>query len=75
MHDKLLYPDVYVVMSVEVLDIQRHLLPTYLEKWREQRCRYEKQLNLLHILQAKARVSKTWMMYFLPFTFKYFCSQ
>ncbi|XP_071335378.1 adenylate kinase 9 isoform X3 [Trachinotus anak] len=50
-----LFPDIVVIMSVDVTDIQKRLLPTYLEKWRERRDHREAQLNLLRDLRKKNR--------------------
>ncbi|KAL7388763.1 hypothetical protein ABVT39_020280 [Epinephelus coioides] len=50
-----LFPDIVVIMAVDVTDVQKRLLPTYLESWRE-RCHHrETQLNLLHDLRKKNR--------------------
>ncbi|CAJ1078426.1 adenylate kinase 9 isoform X4 [Xyrichtys novacula] len=46
-----LLPDVVVTLAVDVADVQKHLLPKYLEKWRD--CR--RQLNFLCDLRAKNR--------------------
>lgn len=63
-----LFPDIVVIMAVDVTDVQKRLLPTYLESWRERRHRRETQLNLLHDLRKKNRVSKWWLgrIIFLP---------
>ncbi|XP_040920922.1 adenylate kinase 9 [Toxotes jaculatrix] len=50
-----LFPDVVVIMAVDVTDVQKRLLPTYLERWRERRNRREAQLNLLRDLRKKKR--------------------
>ncbi|XP_044026265.1 adenylate kinase 9 isoform X2 [Siniperca chuatsi] len=50
-----LFPDVVVIMAVEVSDVQKRLLPTYLENWRERRNQREAQLNLLRDLRKKNR--------------------
>ncbi len=53
-----LFPDVVVIMTVDVSDVQKRLLPTYLENWRARRSRREAQLNLLRDLRKKNRVSQ-----------------
>ncbi|KAM9354982.1 adenylate kinase 9 [Pholidichthys leucotaenia] len=50
-----LFPDVVVVMKVEVTDVLKRLLPTYLENWRHWCSKHKKQLNLLHELRKKKR--------------------
>uniref|UniRef100_A0A3Q3G287 Adenylate kinase 9 n=1 Tax=Labrus bergylta TaxID=56723 RepID=A0A3Q3G287_9LABR len=53
-----LFPDVVVVMAVDVSAVQKRLLPTYLNKWRDRRRRNEAQLVLLRDLRAKNRAEK-----------------
>ncbi|XP_065820230.1 adenylate kinase 9 [Labrus bergylta] len=53
-----LFPDVVVVMAVDVSDVQKRLLPTYLNKWRDRCRRNEAQLVLLRDLRAKNRAEK-----------------
>lgn len=53
-----LFPDIFVVLAVDVADVQKRLLPTHLGKWRERRNHRESQLNLLRNLQRKNRVGK-----------------
>ncbi|XP_044232196.1 adenylate kinase 9 isoform X1 [Thunnus albacares] len=50
-----LFPDIVVTMTVDVTDVQKRLLPTYLENWRERRNHREAQLKLLHDLRKKNR--------------------
>uniref|UniRef100_UPI0037E901CB adenylate kinase 9 n=1 Tax=Semicossyphus pulcher TaxID=241346 RepID=UPI0037E901CB len=50
-----LFPDVVVIMEADSSDVQKRLLPTHLEKWRERRNRRVAQLNLLRDLRAKTR--------------------
>ncbi|XP_038592648.1 adenylate kinase 9 isoform X2 [Micropterus salmoides] len=50
-----LFPDVVVFMSVDVSDVQKRLLPTYLENWRERCNQREAQLNILRDLRKKNR--------------------
>ncbi|KAM9339254.1 adenylate kinase 9 [Symphorus nematophorus] len=50
-----LFPDLVLIMVVEVSDVQRRLLPAYLEKWRERRNLHETQLTLLRDLRKKNR--------------------
>ncbi|XP_039637151.1 adenylate kinase 9 isoform X2 [Perca fluviatilis] len=50
-----LFPDVVVNLVVDVTDVQKRLLPTYLEKWRERHNRREAQLNLLYDLRKQNR--------------------
>lgn len=52
-----LFPDVVVFMSVDVSDVQKRLLPTYLENWRERCNQREAQQNILRDLRKKNRVS------------------
>ncbi|CAB1435475.1 unnamed protein product [Pleuronectes platessa] len=58
MLDRQLFPDVVVTMEVDVTDVQKRLLPTYLEKWRERRDHREAQRNILHDLRKKNREEK-----------------
>ncbi|XP_034999516.2 adenylate kinase 9 [Hippoglossus stenolepis] len=58
MLDRQLFPDVVVTMEVDVTDVQKRLLPTYLEKWRERHDHREAQLNILHDLRKKNREEK-----------------
>ncbi|XP_034555304.1 adenylate kinase 9 isoform X2 [Notolabrus celidotus] len=53
-----LLPDVMVTLALDVSDVQKRLLPMYLEKWRECRSRHEAQLNILRELRAKSREEK-----------------
>ncbi|KAG7244154.1 hypothetical protein INR49_004227 [Caranx melampygus] len=56
-----LFPDIVVIMSVDVTDVQKRLLPTYLDKWCERQNRREAQLNLLRDLRKtnrEKRISK-----------------
>ncbi|KAF3849884.1 hypothetical protein F7725_019603 [Dissostichus mawsoni] len=55
MSQRQLFPDLVVIMSVDVTDVQKRLLPTYLESWCERRNRREAQLNLLRDLREKSR--------------------
>ncbi|XP_063757950.1 adenylate kinase 9 [Eleginops maclovinus] len=55
MSQRRLFPDLVIIMSVDVTDVQNRLLPTYLESWRERRDRRESQLNLLRDLRKKNR--------------------
>ncbi|XP_030261487.1 adenylate kinase 9 isoform X1 [Sparus aurata] len=50
-----LFPDLVVIMAVEASDVQKRLLPTCLEKWRERRDQHKTQLNLLRDLRQKKR--------------------
>lgn len=52
-----LYPDIAVIMSVDVTEVQKRLLPAYLEKWRERRKHRKEQLSLLQELRREKRVS------------------
>ncbi|KAM4713125.1 adenylate kinase 9 [Anableps anableps] len=56
--ERQLFPDVVVVLEVEVTDVQQRLLPTYLEKWRNLNRKYEEQLKLLHHLRQINREEK-----------------
>lgn len=53
-----LFPDLVVIMAVEASDVQKRLLPTCLEKWRERRDQHKTQLNLLRDLRQKKRVGE-----------------
>ncbi|KAL3052487.1 hypothetical protein OYC64_005101 [Pagothenia borchgrevinki] len=55
MSQRQLFPDLVVIMSVDVTDVQKRLLPTYLESWCERRNHREAQLNLLRDLRKKSR--------------------
>ncbi|XP_054474711.1 adenylate kinase 9 [Anoplopoma fimbria] len=50
-----LFPDVVVIMAVDVTDVQNRLLPTYLKSWHERRNHREGRKNLLHDLRKKNR--------------------
>ncbi|KAM6915133.1 LOW QUALITY PROTEIN: adenylate kinase 9 [Xenentodon cancila] len=50
-----LFPDIVVVMELDVTDVQKRLLPTCLGKWRELRNYREAQLKLLCDLRRKNR--------------------
>ncbi|XP_076612348.1 adenylate kinase 9 isoform X2 [Chaetodon auriga] len=50
-----LFPDLVVIMAVDVSDVQKRLLPKYLENWRERRERREAQLTLLRDLRKRKR--------------------
>ncbi|XP_074541277.1 adenylate kinase 9 [Halichoeres trimaculatus] len=58
MQERQLFPDVVVTLEVNASDVQKRLLPTFLEKWGVRRSRYEAQLNLLRELRAKNRAEK-----------------
>lgn len=60
-----LFPDIVVNMETNVTNVQKRLLPAYLEKWRERHNRREAQRNLLRDLRKKNRVSKLVGIYFL----------
>uniref|UniRef100_I3K723 Adenylate kinase 9 n=1 Tax=Oreochromis niloticus TaxID=8128 RepID=I3K723_ORENI len=55
MFEQKFFPDVVVMMEVDVEDVQSRLLPQYLEIWRERRNKREAQLKLLHDLCKKKR--------------------
>ncbi|KAI3363735.1 hypothetical protein L3Q82_001351 [Scortum barcoo] len=50
-----LFPDVVVIMTVDVSDVQKRLLPTYLKKWRERQSQRAAQMNILRDLRKKNR--------------------
>lgn len=52
-----IFPDLMVIMAVEAPDVQRHLMPIYLQEWHERRKWRETQLAILHDLRKKKRVS------------------
>lgn len=56
MLERQLFPDIVVVMEVEATDVQRRLLPGYLEKWRMLYHKHEEQIKLLQHLREKNRV-------------------
>ncbi|XP_047243110.1 adenylate kinase 9 isoform X2 [Girardinichthys multiradiatus] len=58
MLERQLFPDVVVVLEVEATDVQKRLLPTYLEKWRDLYSKYEEQLKLLRHLRKINREEK-----------------
>lgn len=58
MFEQKFFPDVVVMMEVDVEDVQSRLFPQYLEIWRERRNKREAQLKLLHDLRKKKRVKK-----------------
>ncbi|XP_067338079.1 adenylate kinase 9 [Channa argus] len=53
-----LFPDVVIIMKVDVADVQKRLLPTYLENWREHHICHAAQLSLLRNLRMKNREAK-----------------
>ncbi|KAF7661399.1 hypothetical protein LDENG_00263080 [Lucifuga dentata] len=52
-----LFPDVVVIMEVGVMDVQKRILPSYLDNWSKRCNRRKAQLKLLHDLRGKIRVS------------------
>ncbi|XP_043962483.1 adenylate kinase 9 isoform X2 [Gambusia affinis] len=58
MLERQLFPDIVVVMEVEATDVQRRLLPGYLEKWRMLYHKHEEQIKLLQHLREKNREEK-----------------
>ncbi|KAA0708502.1 Adenylate kinase 9 [Triplophysa tibetana] len=55
MVERHLFPDVVVLMSVEVTEVVRRLLPARLMRWRERRDRRREQLRLVAKLQRELR--------------------
>lgn len=53
-----LFPDLVVIMEVDVSDVQKRLLPTYLKRWHEHCKQRKTQLALLRDLRKKNWVSK-----------------
>ncbi|KAM3602818.1 uncharacterized protein V6R79_011333 [Siganus canaliculatus] len=53
-----LFPDFVIIMEAEVSAVQKHLLPSYLKKWREQCERREVLLTDLRDLRKKRREEK-----------------
>ncbi|KAM4529308.1 adenylate kinase 9 [Fundulus diaphanus] len=58
MLERQLFPDVVVVLEVEVADVQKRLLPTYLKKWRDLHTKHEEQVKLLRHLRKTNREEK-----------------
>lgn len=52
-----LFPDMVVVMSVEVSEVVRRLLPSRLTRWRERQKRSQEQKHLVIKLRSELRVS------------------
>lgn len=52
-----LFPDVVAVMSVEVSEVVRRLLPSRLTRWRERQQRRQEQKRLVIKLRSELRVS------------------
>lgn len=52
-----LFPDMVVVMSVEVSEVVRRLLPSRLTCWRERQKRSQEQKRLVIKLRSELRVS------------------
>ncbi|KAM9703756.1 adenylate kinase 9 [Menidia menidia] len=50
-----LFPDVVIFLEVDALNVQKRLLPTYLEKWREFQNNRKEKLELLSNLRKKKR--------------------
>ncbi|XP_037541400.1 adenylate kinase 9 [Nematolebias whitei] len=53
MLERVFFPDVVVVMEVDVTDVQKRLLPTYLGKWRDLLNKRDQQMQLLRDLRKK----------------------
>ncbi|XP_072219011.1 adenylate kinase 9 [Leuresthes tenuis] len=58
MLDQQLFPDFVIVLEVDVVDVQKRLLPVYLENWRELRNNRKEQLKFLQDLRKKNREEK-----------------
>lgn len=56
MVERRLFPDAAVVMTVDVRDVVRRLLPPRLASWRERRDRRREQLRQVRDLRHKLRV-------------------
>lgn len=56
MMERQLFPDVVVVLEVEVEDVKQRLLPAYINKWHNLRIKQEEQLKLLRHLRSINRV-------------------
>lgn len=56
MVERRLFPDAAVVMTVDVRDVVRRLLPPRLASWRERRDRRREQLRQVRELRHKLRV-------------------
>lgn len=54
--ERQLYPDTALVMSVEVSEVVKRLLPPWLDRWRERCTRRRGQMQLLKELRSKIRV-------------------
>lgn len=59
MSQQQLFPDLVVVMEVDVSDVQMRLLPLYLSKWQVQHEEREKQRSILQEQHKKNRVRQS----------------
>lgn len=58
MMQRQLFPDLVVVMKVDLSQVQKRLLPVYLKKWQVQHDEQKKEQRILNELCKKNRVSQ-----------------
>lgn len=54
-----LFPDLVLIMEANIVEVQKRLLPSYLDQWRKWQRHLEEQIVLLRQLRLKNRVRKT----------------
>lgn len=53
-----LFPDLVLIMEANIVEVQKRLLPSYLDEWRKWQRHLEEQIALLRQLRLKHRVGK-----------------
>lgn len=53
-----LFPDLVLIMEANIVEVQKRLLPSYLDEWRKWQRHLEEQITLLRQLRLKNRVGK-----------------
>lgn len=53
-----LFPDLVLIMEANIVEVQKRLLPSYLDQWRKWQRHLEEQITVLRQLRLKNRVSK-----------------
>lgn len=53
-----LFPDLVLIMEANIMEVQKRLLPSYLDEWRKWQRHLEEQINELRQLRQKNRVGK-----------------
>lgn len=55
---QLLFPDLVLIMEANIVEVQKRLLPSYLDQWRKWQRHLEEQIIELRQLRLKNRVGK-----------------